>query len=86
MYVCLCLTSWFHQCQGLKLASQQDVVQVSVAAVESNVPHIPHHDVLHTNIIFPESRKKESIWEGRDLSSGHEKLRKLREEEERCIH
>lgn len=34
-------------------------MQVSVAAVECDVAHITHHDVLHTNIILPEKRKGE---------------------------
>lgn len=52
-------------------------MQVSVAAVEGDVTHVPHHDVLHANIILPEGRKgkkrKNECDEGeaeRNLSSG----------------
>lgn len=40
------------------MARQQDIVQVSVAAVERDVPHVPHHDVLHANIVLPERRQE----------------------------
>lgn len=33
-------------------------MQVSVAAVERDVAHIAHHDVLHTDIILPEKEEK----------------------------
>lgn len=42
------------------MARQQDVLQISVAAVECDVPHVPHHDVLHTNVVLPEKRKREN--------------------------
>lgn len=34
------------------MARHQHVVQVSVAAVQSDVPDVPHHDVLHTNVVL----------------------------------
>ena len=54
--VCVCLTTGLEQGQGLEVSSQQYIMQVSVAAVEGDVHHIPDHDVLHTNIILPEGR------------------------------
>ena len=35
-------------------------MQISVAAVECDVPHVSHHDVLHTNVVLPEKRKREN--------------------------
>lgn len=52
------LTGWFHQCQSLEVACHQDVLQISVAAVQCDVPHVSHHDVLHTNIVLPEKGKE----------------------------
>lgn len=76
-YVCLCLTSWFHQCQSLEVARQQDVMQVSVAAVECDVPDVPHHDVLHTNIILPEKRKGETNVRRRKMTGIYQLLTEI---------
>lgn len=46
-------------------------MQVSVAAVECDVPHVAYHNVLYTNIVLPEMRKEE-----RHLSSGHKDEKK----------
>ena len=53
----VCLTDGLHQGEGLQVSRQQDVVQVSVAAVQRDVPDVPYHDVLHSNIILPERKK-----------------------------
>lgn len=56
--VCHALTPGLNQCQSLELTSQQHLLQVPVARVQSDVTHIPDHNVLHTDIILPETREK----------------------------
>lgn len=58
------------------MARHQNVLQVSVAAVECYVPHVSHHDVLHANIVLPAKRKGENKCEEkeedeRNLSSAY---------------
>lgn len=48
------------------MARHQDVLQIPVAAVERDVPHVPHHDVLYTNIVLPEKRKGENKGEEKE--------------------
>lgn len=54
--VCVRLTSWFHQRQSFEVTRQQDIMKVSVAAIECDVAHISHHDVLDPNIVLPRKR------------------------------
>lgn len=76
VFVC---TSWFHECERFELARQQHVMQVSVAAVECDVPHVAYHNVLNTNIVLPEMRKEE-----RHLSSGHKDEKKSENKTDGC--
>lgn len=52
------LTSGFNQGQCFKLSSQQHLLQVPIGRGKSDVAHIPDHDVLHTDIILPETWRR----------------------------
>lgn len=52
----ICLTFGLHQGQGFKLACYESFLQIPVRGGESDITHVSHHYVLHTDIIFPSGK------------------------------